>query len=379
MFYHIIERTAVFQINAKEKGDYIKEQSSRAEASQIRRNNLRNLSTLQSQPNSVATRKNLIILSPGRGGSSFLGGIFDSSPYVMYWFEPLHTVITEILKADVIKFIEGEEPKNYSQTSVGVINSMFDCDFSNISDLAITAFSNSMFRKRSRAQISGYLCPDKCLPFTRSLLRKACNSYNHTVIKILTDRVPNKVIESLEELFKMTDRYDAKLILLFRDPRALLHSMAESARWITDSPLDSKFRKFVHRVCNPIIQNIRFCLSPPPWLKNRFKVVRYEDLALNTVNTAQELFRFAGIDWSESVEQWIAKHSRGSGKTSARDPYSLYRNASFVINKWKNASEVFIRTVEDTCGDLMDMLGYKKWSKHDKSDIVTVNKDIRYP
>ena len=38
------------------------------------------------------------------------------------------------------------------------------------------------------------------------------------VIKILTDRVPNKVIESLEELFKVTDRYDVRLILLVHDP-----------------------------------------------------------------------------------------------------------------------------------------------------------------
>ena len=124
---------------------------------------------------------------------------------------------------------------------------------------------------------------------------------------------------------KVTDRYDVRLILLVRDPRALLYSMREFVHWITESPLDSKFRKFVHRVCNPVFQNIRFGLSPPPWLKNRFKVVRYEDLALNTVNTAHELFRFAGFYWSESVEQWIAEHSRRSSKTSARDPYSLYR------------------------------------------------------
>ena len=45
-----------------------------------------------------AARKNLIILSPGRGGSSFLGAFFDRSPHVMYLFEPLRTVAKKLSK-----------------------------------------------------------------------------------------------------------------------------------------------------------------------------------------------------------------------------------------------------------------------------------------
>ena len=39
----------------------------------------------------VKRRKNLIVLSAGRGGSSLLGSLFDNNPHIMYWFEPLRT------------------------------------------------------------------------------------------------------------------------------------------------------------------------------------------------------------------------------------------------------------------------------------------------
>lgn len=49
-----------------------------------------------------APRTNLIILSPGRGGSSFLGAMFDSNPEIMYWFEPLHIVRQSLIGKEQI-------------------------------------------------------------------------------------------------------------------------------------------------------------------------------------------------------------------------------------------------------------------------------------
>ena len=104
-------------------------------------------------------------------------------------------------------------------------------------------------------------------------------------------------------------------------------------------------------------------LYPPPWLKDRFKVIRYEDLALNTLNAAQELYRFAGFDWSASAHDFI-----NARKTNVKqgDAYSVYRNASVAISRWKTALEPLIRAVENICGDLMDFLGYEKWKKQDR-------------
>jgi len=107
-------------------------------------------------------------------------------------------------------------------------------------------------------------------------------------------------------------------------------------------------------------------LFPPPWLKDRSKVFRYEDLAVNTVNIARELYRFAGFDWSKSVDKWISAHNRPPSNTKEKSAYSLYRNDSHVIDKWENVPEDLIKVVEEVCSDLMEMLGYDRWINKEK-------------
>jgi len=107
-------------------------------------------------------------------------------------------------------------------------------------------------------------------------------------------------------------------------------------------------------------------LYPPPWLENRFKVIRYEDLALNTLNVAQALYRFAGFDWWASVDESIRALTNHAKEAGA---YFVYRNASVAIGRWKTAPAPFIRAVENICGDLMDFLGYEKRTKEDRQSL----------
>ena len=74
-----------------------------------------------------APRKNLIIFSPGRGGSSFLGALFDSNTQVMFWFEPLRIVTQKVYEAGVI--LKGNELINIRETCINLIDSFFKCNF----------------------------------------------------------------------------------------------------------------------------------------------------------------------------------------------------------------------------------------------------------
>ena len=302
-----------------------------------------------------ATRKNLIILSPGRGGSTFLGSLFDRNPHVMYFFEPLYAVENKMLH---VKLRLGDkEPENYKETSIKLIDSFLQCDFSNISNSTLASFSSHFHRSRSKALSRKYL-PQ----ISNTLLSKACNSYNHTVLKILSDRLPNGIIKTFKELFQQQNRYDVKIVQLVRDPRAVVFSRVKVPGWM-GGHLGPSFHKNVQRLCDLILQNIRLgLLYPPPWLKNRFKVIRYEDLALNTLNVAHELYRFAGFDWSASVHEFISALKTNTKQGGA---YSVYRNATVAISRWKTAPEPLIRAVENMCGELMEFLGYEKWQKQD--------------
>ena len=315
-------------------------------------------------------RSNLIILSPGRGGSSFLGGVFNANPDIMYWFEPLHTLSRDIYELHLFK--DKERRIQYSKTSINVISSFLNCSFTQIPKDIISALSKSIFRSRSASLSSEHLCPTKdktkkCLPYSVKLLGEVCNSTKYTVLKILTSRLPRYTLESFQGIFQQ-QQYKIKAIHLVRDPRAVIYSMVNSVQWINISSfLNQRFRDVVHGVCSPIEKNIKFGLfSPPSWLKYRFRVIRYEDLIVDTTNMAMDLYKFAGFDWSIRINKWIATHQRKPRSNNQKDPYSLYRDASLVVNKWKKAPTSLITAVEEVCGNLMNMLGYKRMINSDE-------------
>ena len=307
-----------------------------------------------------AARKNLIILSPGRGGSTFLGSLFDCNPHVIYCYEPLYAVVQKMFKVNLVR--GDKEPKNYKETSIKLIDSFLDCDFSDFSNATFSAFSRrDLHRGKSKALSKKYLPK-----ISKTSLSKVCNAYNYTVIKILSSRVPSKTIQTFKELFQKQNRYDVKMVHLVRDPRAVVFSRIK-LKWMKDH-LSPGFHKNVQRICDPILQNVRLgLLYPPPWLKNRFRVIRYEDLTLNTLNTTRELYSFAGFDWSGSVDEWIKTLTKNTKQSGA---YSVFRNASAAIDGWRNAPEPLVRAVENICGDLMDFLGYEKLRKQDIDNTV---------
>ena len=292
----------------------------------------------------VKRRKNLIVLSAGRSGSSLLGSLFDNNPHVMYWFEPLYTIMNQISMK--------QQPTKYKETTTSVIDSFFQCGFDKVDNTILSALSRSIHRKKSKA-----LSKRQLPQFTSQLLTNACKSYDHTVIKILSARVPNTTILTLEKLFQEQNQYDVKLVHLVRDPRGVVYSRVKLG-WIKKNFNSPEFRKSVQNIFDPILQNIQLGLfSCPPWLRERFKVVRYEDLVANMVNVTRDLYKFAGLDWSSNVDKWISTLANNSQHGRA---YSLLRNASISMNSWRHAPKPLIEAVEDVCTDLMDLLGYQK-------------------
>lgn len=80
-----------------------------------------------------------------------------------------------------------------------------------------------------------------------------------------------------------------RVIHLVLDPSTVIYSEIKFVKWIKRSYRDFNFSLYVHGFCDPKEQNIRMgFFYHPPWLKDRFKVFRYEDLAVNNVNITGE-------------------------------------------------------------------------------------------
>ena len=90
----------------------------------------------------VNRRKNLIVLSAGRSGSSLLGSLFDNNPHIMYWFEPLSTIMNQISMK--------RQPAKYKETTTNVIDSFFQCGFDKIDNTILSALSRSMWFRQKK-------------------------------------------------------------------------------------------------------------------------------------------------------------------------------------------------------------------------------------
>ena len=87
-------------------------------------------------------------------------------------------------------------------------------------------------------------CPEGSFPqFSKERLSNAFKSYEHTVIKILSHRVPNTTKLTLEKLFQEQNQYDAKLVNLVRDPRGVVYSRVKLG-WMKTNFNSPEFQVF---------------------------------------------------------------------------------------------------------------------------------------
>jgi len=135
-----------------------------------------------------AARKNLIIVSHGRSGSTLTGDIFNHHPSVFYMYEPLQTP-TRVQEKKKIN------DTGYSSLAEEFLTGVFRCKFDNpdiLNDI------ERYYRKRDHPRVSHAigsppLCtyqitdpkwnPRYCVPMTNEVLGSACkDAYNLTVL-----------------------------------------------------------------------------------------------------------------------------------------------------------------------------------------------------
>jgi len=167
---------------------------------------------------SQQARRNLIIVSHGRSGSTLMGDIFNHHPSVFYMYEPLQTA------ERVVKNSSGN--MSYSGLVNQFLTGVFRCQCDHpqiVSDI------ERYYRKPdhpgiSQAIASPPLCPYRttdprwdpqlCYPMTSESLGSACmENYNLTAIKVLMDRIPENTIKTILTTFNPLD-VDCKVVFL---------------------------------------------------------------------------------------------------------------------------------------------------------------------
>ncbi|OBS81381.1 hypothetical protein A6R68_20409 [Neotoma lepida] len=282
----------------------------------------------------------VLVLSSWRSGSSFVGQLFSQHPDVFYLMEPAWHVWDALS--------QGSAPALHMAVR-DLVRSVFLCDMDvfdaylpwrrNISDLFQWAVSRA-------------LCsPPVCNAFARGNI-----SSEEVLYPLLNDPALN-----------------LRIVHLVRDPRAVLRSREQTAKALArDSGIvlgtngtwveaDPRLR-VVSEVCRSHVRIAEAALhKPPPFLQDRYRLVRYEDLARDPLTEIRELYAFTGLGLTPQLQTWIHNITHGSGPGARREAFKTSsRDALSVSQAWRHTLPFAkIRRVQELCAGALQLLGYR--------------------
>ncbi|XP_007539490.1 carbohydrate sulfotransferase 3 isoform X1 [Erinaceus europaeus] len=331
-------------------------------------------------------RRHVLLMATTRTGSSFVGEFFNQQGNIFYLFEPLWHI------ERTVSFEPGGAGAAGSALVYrDVLKQLFLCDLyvleHFISPLPEDHLTQFMFRRGS----SRSLCEDPvCTPFVKKVFEKyhcknrrcgplnvtlaaeACLRKEHMALKAVRIRQ----LEFLQPLAE-DPRLDLRIIQLVRDPRAVLASRMVAfagkyetwKKWLVEGQ-DRLREEEVQRLrgnCESIRLSAELGLSQPPWLRGRYMLVRYEDVARRPLQKAREMYRFAGIPLTPQVEDWIQKNTQAAQDSSGI--YSTQKNSSEQFEKWRFSMPFKLaQVVQAACGPAMRLFGYKL--AHDATSLI---------
>ncbi|CAI5668094.1 carbohydrate sulfotransferase 6 [Oreochromis niloticus] len=316
----------------------------------------------------------VLLLSSWRSGSSLMGQVFSQHPSVFYLMEPGWHVWTKLQK-------NGAQALRMAVRDL--LRSLFQCDFSvmesylpenhNVSSLFMWSHSRALCSPpvcplTPRDQFSNQtLCLEKCGAEGLQSVEQACNSYSHVVYKDVR-------LFELESLYPLLQdpNLDLRIIHLVRDPRAVVRSREESARaFVSDNAIVLEQKRIkeaevqyqvMQEICRSHVRiNERAVVKPPPFLKGRYKLVRYEDMARNPLQEINAMYQFVGLEMTTQLATWIYQVTHGKGKGSVKEAFKITsRSATNVSQAWRTMlPHNKVKRIQEVCKGAMSLLGYR--------------------
>ncbi len=296
----------------------------------------------------------VIIISRWRYGSSFTGDIFNNNPDFTYFYEPLRH-----------KLYEGDEDNGQiHQDQIDMLRDLLKCEFTqksytwwDLQDTGLNCYRSLKFagsilckkqenvkkpsaskvknEKRSRllsrsrgTRLSASFSKD----IRSQLSEELCQSSKHVAIK--TVRVPD--IKHLQSIVT-DDSLNVKVIQLVRDLRGVYHS-----RKVMTSVCDMELTE-----CDELKNNLKYWKDPPSWLKDKYMLLRYEDLADDPVQMVEIIYTFIGLPVPETVKLWLELNEKKMSSTG-KSAYSWRGKIDY---------ETMVN-VQQYCMDTLLMAGY---------------------
>ncbi|XP_055505198.1 carbohydrate sulfotransferase 1 [Leucoraja erinacea] len=351
-------------------------------------------STTTSCPPQWPPTSHILVLATTRSGSSFVGQLLNQHSDIFYLFEPLYHVQTALINTSV----RVRPPADGRRLLLGayrdLLRGLFGCRLQELEAYIKPApelhRTQRLFRRgASRALCAPPVCASrpppepgegqgggaegerweegecvrKCGSLNLTLASRVCLHRHHVAIK--TVRIPE--VGDLRTLLE-DPRLNLKVIQLVRDPRGILASRIDT---FPDSFRAWKIWRNSGRkpynldashlsaTCADFLRSAGTGLARPGWLKGRYMLVRYEDLAREPEKKTREIYRFLGVSLDANVKRWILNNTRGAG-ASGNHKYATVRDSAATAEGWRlKLTFDMVELVQDICNLTLAQLGYR--------------------
>ncbi|XP_033837791.1 carbohydrate sulfotransferase 1-like [Periophthalmus magnuspinnatus] len=329
--------------------------------------------SMDEDPNTTR-RMHVLILTATRCGSSFLGQLLNQHHNVFYLFEPLHHVQDSLTGENFLRQLT-------LGASRDLLWSLFQCDLYALERYMRPPPTNHMVANLFNYRISQALCQppvcegvklgeewscNGCGQVNLTLAAQACRGKSHVVYKTVRVVVVGDVRSLLED-----PRLNIKVIQLVRDPRGIINSRIEAFpgwykpwySWKTSGqrPPSLHVTPPFTTTCEELHSSVSTALSRPEWLKGRYMLVRYEDLARNPLQKTKEIYNFVGLTMTPSVERWVSANTKGANKEQNNNVYSTTRDSVANVENWRlKLPFEMVQHVQAECQDMLSIMGYRQ-------------------
>uniref|UniRef100_A0A8C4X6F0 Sulfotransferase n=1 Tax=Erpetoichthys calabaricus TaxID=27687 RepID=A0A8C4X6F0_ERPCA len=328
------------------------------------------------------SRKHIILFATTRSGSSFTGQLFNQHPDIFYLFEPLYHVQQAFTNSSA-RLRKILDRRALLGAYRDLLHNLYNCDFyfleTYIKPEPKDHATASFFRRGSSSALCSppvceeshdklepeeIWCFKNCRTLNLTLATTACQGRSHMAIK--TVRIPE--IKDLKILSE-DPRLNLKIVHLVRDPRGILASrmtafMDQFRAWKIWNATGRRPHYIdlsqITRTCTDLSDSVETGFSKPAWLKGKYMLIRYEDLAKEPVQKAKEIYKFIGLGMDPKVHTWILQNTNGSNNAEGNYKFTTTRNSKATAESWRlNLAFDIVQTVQRLCNTTLSQLGYK--------------------
>ncbi|XP_029440324.1 carbohydrate sulfotransferase 6-like [Rhinatrema bivittatum] len=318
---------------------------------------------------SRAAKTQLLILSTWRSGSSFLGQLFNQNPEVFYLLEPTRAVWFTMPQ---------KNPYQLHPSIRDLVKFIFSCNMSAfLPYLPKGQFISELFGwHESRALCSPPACHAQqrsdiinrpkcnktCLKSPFEKMEEACRSYSHVAVK----EVRFLDLEVLYPLLR-DPSLNLKIIHLVRDPRAILSSRQYFLELETDDAIISRGQSssinatsVIQEICKGQVRIYRTATqNPPTFLKDRYRMVRFEDFVKDPLANIKSLYEYVGLTMSSKLETWVYNITHGTIPENKTFMHFTGDSKKIAQNWRGRLSFQKVKEVQKLCRQEMHMFGYQ--------------------